>query len=132
MKMYEKLGMSTEAALKWVIDGVENRPCTTCPAFPTKGRDYPTCALCAARFLFSEVPEPPKVPRWQTAKTQEDFDKLFDGFEKVRKGTCEDCKYYEICNPTEDNIKDCYHAYLHAYLTELVDAPESEDDNGEA
>lgn len=129
MKMYEKLGMSTEDALKWVEECAK-RNCLDCPAYKIAQRTETIVFNCAPNYLLSDVPKLRKIPRWQTAKTQEDFDKLFDGFEKVRKGTCEDCKYYEICNPTEDNIKDCYHAYLHAYLSELVDAPESEDENG--
>lgn len=121
MKRFEKMGMSTEDALKWVGE-CATRNCRECPAYKTQ-KFGDAATKCACRYLLSDAPEPPKIPRWKTAQTQEDFDRLLDGFKKFCKGTdCKDCKYYKIWRPNENNNVNCHHAYL----TELVDAPESE------
>lgn len=124
MKMYEKLSMSTEDALKWVGE-CEKRNCLYCPAYKIAQRPETILFNCASLYLLSDVPEPPKIPRWKTARTQEDFDKLCDDFVTACKarGDCDLCKYKKLIWSA-----DC----LHAYLSELVDAPESEVDNGEA
>ena len=119
MKMYEKLGMSTEDALKWIA-GCCSRFCRECPAYGLSGHGNST-AWCAAEYLNAEAPENPKIPRWMVAKTQEDFDQLFTDFKVFCKWPtgCPGCKYNERNRWTSE----CYHAYL----SELVDAPESED-----
>lgn len=113
MKQYEKLGMDTEAALKW-IEECKERKCLECVAYPTMINGSVSSA-CAAGYLLAEVPEPPKVPRWQTAKTQEDFDKLKDDFAALCKNTdeCIYCKYAKFFVTYE-----CYHAFL----AELIEA----------
>lgn len=121
MKMYEKLGMDTETALKWAQE-CQNRMCKDCPGGGSI-RTATISASCASSYLLSEAPEPPKVPRWVTAKTREEFDKLHDAFSLFcrEQGTCSHCKYDDRLH-----AHDCYHAYL----SELVDASEVE--NGEA
>lgn len=121
MKMYEKLSMDTEAALKWVIE-CAYRSCEVCPSI----RNGLT-SQCAAHYLLSEAPKPPKVPRWKTVKTQEDFDRLFAEFVNYCTHTLQ-CKECRLNRNTDKGMADCYHAYL----SELLDAPESEVDNGEA
>ena len=114
MKRYEKMEKS-EIMEFWV--GCSSRKCLECPAHD---RRYPVDPAwnCAANYLNQNIK---MAPRWQTAKTQEDFDKLFDGFKNVCKGTyCEDCKYYDIWHQTGNSMKDCYHAYL----SELVEVQE--------
>lgn len=125
MKMYEKLSMDTEAALKW-IEECATRNCRECPAYKTQ-KFGDAATKCAYRYLLSDAPELPKIPRFMTAKTQEDLDRLFAEFDKYCTNTflCKECRLNG--NPGK-GISDCYHAYL----TELVDAPESEYDNGEA
>lgn len=115
MKMYEKLGMSIEDALKWISE-CQHRDCKDCPA--VEGPKGSVSALCA---LLSEVQEPPKVRRWQAAKTQEDFERFYTDFRAFcNPADCASCKY-----KNDTFTADCYHDYL----SELVDAPESEDDN---
>ncbi len=115
MKQYEKMGFDTEAALKWV-DECKSRKCADCSA-----RDHRpgAPAFCAVSYLLSDVPDPPKVPRWQTAKTQADFEKFKDAFYRfcIGQGYCAGCRFEK-----EIYALSCYHAYL----LELVDAPESE------
>lgn len=120
MKMYEKLGMSTEAALKWVED-CERKSCVDCPAPRKTG--YVHSAKCAAAYLLSEVLKLRKIPRWTTAKTQEDFERFYTDYMDCcgRQTGCTSCKY-----GNRMRTAGCYHAYL----TELIDAPESEADNG--
>ena len=119
MKMYEKLGMSTEDALKW-MEECATRNCRECPAYKTQ-KFGDAATKCACRYLLSDAPEPPKIPRWMTVKTQEDFDRLFDDFVKACKALddCDMCKYKKYIWSA-----DCYRAHL----SELVDAPESEED----
>lgn len=120
MKMYEKLGMSTEAALKWVED-CERKSCVDCPAPGKTG--YVRSAKCAAAYLLSEVPETPKVPRWKTVKTQEDIDKIFSDFDAMcRKNHFDKCNYFTFCLGNYP-IPGCFYRYI----LELVDAPESEE-----
>lgn len=113
MKQYEKLGFDTESALKWV-DGCKTRLCGDCSA---REHRPGAPAFCAVSYLLSDVPETPKVPRWKTARTKEDFDKLLENFITLccRQDDCQYCDYYEH----SDGVR-CYHAYL----SELVDAPE--------
>lgn len=112
MKQYERLGMDTEAALKWVKE-CAIRYCRDCPAYETQElRD-----VCAPKYLLSDVPKPPKVPRWQTAKTQEDFDRLYNSFKQFcAENECMSCKF---CKCWKEGMRqtDCYHAYL----SELVE-----------
>lgn len=117
MKMYEKLGMSTEDALKWAQECAK-RNCRECPAYKTQ-KFGDAATKCACRYLLSDAPELPKIPRWKTARTQEDFDKLCDDFVTACKarGDCDLCKYKKLIWSA-----DC----LHAYLSEPVEAPESE------
>lgn len=124
MKMYEKLGMSTEDALKWTEECAK-RNCLDCPAYKNAQRPETIVTNCAPSYLLSEVPEPPKIPRWQTARTQEDFDKLYNDFVTACKALddCDMCKYKKYIWSA-----DCYHAYL----SEMVEAPESEANNAEA
>ena len=114
MKQFEKMGFDTEAALKWV-DWCPGRPCNECPAFLTKGKK--TMRSCAIEYLLSDVPKPPKVPRWTTAKTQGDFEKMFKNFISLCCGqdACKYCDYYAH----SDGVR-CFHAYLY----ELVDVQE--------
>lgn len=120
MKQYEKLGFDTEAALKWIGE-CQHRKCEDCPA--VDGPKGSVSALCASSYLLSDVPEPPKVPRWKTAKTQEDFERFYTDYMDCcgRQTGCTSCKY-----GNRMRTAGCYHAYL----TELIDAPESEADNG--
>ena len=73
-------------------------------------------AGCIAKYLNAEIE---MKPRWQTAKTQEDFDKLREDFlaycPKANNKTlnCDSCKYSGI-------LSGCYHAYL----SELVEVQE--------
>lgn len=70
MKMYEKLGMDIEAALKWTeacLTGA--RACNDCPAYKIMPKNT-LVNECASKYLLSEVKEPPKVPRWKTARTR--------------------------------------------------------------
>lgn len=117
MKQYEKMEMSTEDALKWV-DGCKTRLCADCSA---REHRPGAPAFCAVSYLLSEVPEPPKVPRWMTAKTQEDFDNLFADFLACCAG--EDACQYCCYNNHGDGVR-CFYEYA----SELVDAPESEVD----
>lgn len=119
MKQYEKLGFDTESALKWV-DGCKTRLCGDCSA---REHRPGAPAFCAVSYLLSDVPETPKVPRWKTAKTQEDFERFYTDYMDCcgRQTGCTSCKY-----GNRMRTAGCYHAYL----TELIDAPESEDDNG--
>lgn len=119
MKMYEKLGMSTEDALK-LVEECATRNCRECPAYKTQ-KFGDAATKCASKYLLLKVPEPPKIPRWKTARTQEDFDRLFDGFKKFCNGRlCDDCKYLDVFAQIGNGQKDCYHTYL----SEFVEAPE--------
>lgn len=120
MKMYEKMGLDTEAALKWAGNCV-NRSCKECLAGTMP--DTIRVSICAVDYLLSEVPEPPKVPRWTHAKTPEDFERFYTDYMDCcgRQTGCTSCKY-----GNRMRTAGCYHAYL----TELIDAPESEADNG--
>lgn len=115
MKQYEKMGFDTEAALKWV-EGCKTRLCKDCSARDHRpGRP----AFCAVSYLLSDAPKPPKVPRWKTARTQEDFEKLYQHFklnycDKFGPEHCNGCKY-QNCGSL---------SCLYPYLSELVDAPE--------
>ena len=70
---------------------------------------------CLLAWLKSDVQ---LVPRWQTAKTQEDMDRRFDAFGAFcSHRACNGCKYNQDYNPNK-SMFICYHAYL----SELVDA----------
>lgn len=81
MKVYEKMGMDTEAALKWIYQ-CKGRPCLDCEAYPNKTSGE-LSSRCAARYLLSDVHEPPKVPRTNgdriRAMTDEELAKYLDG-----------------------------------------------------
>lgn len=115
MKMYEKLGMSTEAALKWVED-CERKSCVDCPAPRKTG--YVHSAKCTAAYLLSEVPKLRKIPRWMTVKAQEDLDRLFAEFDNYCTNTFQ-CKKCRLNGNPDKGLADCYHLYL----SELVEAP---------
>ena len=91
MKMYEKLGMDTEAALKWVKE-CAIRYCRDCPAYETQElRD-----VCAPKYLLSDVHEPPKVPLVALIQTQEDLNKALKDLHRVcrKYRYCDECPYY--------------------------------------
>lgn len=124
MKRFEKMGMSTEAALKWIGE-CQHRKCEDCPA--VDGPKGSVSALCASSYLLSDVPEPPKVPRVALIQTQEDLNKALTDLRGVcfKYRDCEDgCPYYGLSGDAVP-LGRC----LFAYLSELVEAPESEEES---
>lgn len=113
MKRYEKMGFDTEAALKWVEE-CKKRKCADCPALYHRPGSP---AFCATSYLLSEAPQPPKVPRWQTIKTQKDIYAIHDTFRKMcdTQG-CAGCKYHV----EHDGFGEC----IFRYLLELVEVQE--------
>lgn len=124
MKMYEKLGMDTEAALKWTTACLTGtRMCDDCPAYKIMP-DNMRVSNCASEFLLSEVQEPPKVPRVALIQTLEDLRKALTDLRVVCKKyrKCDDCLYYKIAGDAVP-LGRCFFWYL----SELVDAPEAKE-----
>lgn len=120
MKMYEK--MDNEQMMNLLVRVTEARSCSDCPIKVGKYEYGELCLNCMTEYLGTSVTI---KPRWQTAKTQEDFDKLFEEFDKYCEHTFQ-CKNCRLNKTPDKGRSDCYHAYM----SELVEAPESEVNNG--
>lgn len=102
MKRYET--MSKEKIVKLLTDCNKSATCKNCPAH---GYGIDTTSICCVtRYLNSEVK---MVPRWKTAKTQEDMNHLCKEFEKIcRNSECSSC----FAPGSKKALNQCYHAFL--------------------
>lgn len=109
MRRYEK--MTKEEIIKFF--DCDNKECADCPA----SKQGTIVSDCAIEYLTEEIE---MKPRWQTAKTQEDFDKFISEFYKVCESNSSEHFGCTKCRLRGSTITRCYHAYL----SELVEVQE--------
>ena len=116
MKRWETENWTKEKIVAFIKECAV-RPCKECPAYTNT---FDPSWGCAGSYLNKEVTT---IPRWQTAKTQEDLDRLCVEFSKLcgKYLNADGCSVSCPFNDIEENMS--YWCFK-KWLSEPVEAPE--------
>lgn len=99
MKLYEKLGMSTDDVLETIMKIVD---CDDCVAHGTAECGN-GCSFAKAKILNKEIKTKPRIA---TINTAEEFEDAKNAYNEACGGYCENCKY------KRGRLANCWSNYL--------------------